>query len=101
MKETYRHIHDTFRVIPVNTGFQASISVWILLPNQRPDGMPDHSLQFLQRDLTRIREIDLMVQSLVRDIQNIALFFHKSVHPIDGGRLVVIGSGMPTQDRLS
>ena len=56
--------------------------------------MADHGLQLFRRDLSGVTQINLMVQSLIGDIQRIALLLHISMHPLHCGWLVVVGTDM-------
>ena len=58
--------------------------------------MPDHSLQPFGRDLPCIAEIDFMMQTVIRNIEDIPLTLHVLVHKCDSGRFIVIGTDVHT-----
>ena len=41
-----------------------------------PDRVADHCFQFLRSDFPDIAQVDLVVQTLICDIQRITLFLH-------------------------
>ena len=69
-----------------------SRSVSIGLPLS--DRVADHGLKLFRRNLSDIAQIDLMVQSLIGDIQRIALLLHILMHPLHCVGLVVVGADM-------
>ena len=54
--------------------------------------MPNYRLQLFGSDLPCIAEIDFMMQTLIRNIEDIPTALHILVHECDSGRLIVIGA---------
>ena len=59
-------------------------------------GMPDHSFQFFRSDFSCVTQIYFMMETLIRDIQLIALCLHVCVHYLNSSRLIIISTDMHT-----
>ena len=56
--------------------------------------MPYYGLQLFRGDFPCVTQIYFMVQTLIRDIQIIALRFHVFMHYLNSSRLIIIGPYM-------
>ena len=63
--------------------------------------MPNYRLQLFGSDLPCIAEIDFMMQTLIRNIEDIPTALHILVHECDSGRLIVIRADVHTLDTQS
>ena len=58
--------------------------------------MPDDGFQFFGSSPAGVAEIYFVVKAGFRDVEGIALFFHVSVHKLNGSRFVVVRSDVYT-----
>ena len=63
--------------------------------------MSDHSLQFLRYHTPRIRQIDLMMPSLIRKVILIAVFGQILIHQGNRRRFIIIRADMHALDAKS
>lgn len=60
--------------------------------------MAHDGLQLVRCDLTSVRQINLMVAPLLRQVNLVASLAREGVHSLDRGRLVIIATDMQTLD---
>ena len=56
--------------------------------------MTNDGFKLLRRSTTRVAQINLVMHSLIRNIKNITLFFHKPVHRLNRSWFIIIRSDM-------